>query len=170
MCLIAQKHIPIIGGAAATAIVVVLLFYQGIPVNEAQINIDEIQDAPIEPVAVKTYKINTECELIYSFAYSVYPDDQQIPPIVVADMAKKYPDFEPWKEILVNNETRKAFLSEPMSQEFSDVLVTSIMAESSINPALKDIAMHITDPQGVQKIQDDFEKYGCQAYFDSRVK
>jgi hypothetical protein len=169
MCLLTQKQIPIIAGIAAAAIIAaVLITYQGMPESKAPLKADETQVIPDEPLTAQTYKINTECELIYGFAFGVYPDNQKIPPIVLAELTKKYPDFGPWKNILDNNETRKAFLSEPLPQEFSDVLVTSIMTESSINPELKDIAMHLTDPQGVQKIQGEYEKYGCKAYFDSR--
>lgn len=169
MYLLTQKQIPIIAGITVAAIIAaVLVTYQGMPENEAPLKADDLQEIVDESLTAQTYKINTECELIYGFAFGVYPDNQKIPPIVLAELTKKYPDFGPWKNILDNNETRKAFLSEPLPQEFSDVLVTSIMTESSINPELKDIAMHITDPQGVQKLQDDYEKYGCKVYFDSR--
>ncbi|MFN3655256.1 MAG: hypothetical protein ACK4TO_08035 [Candidatus Nitrosotenuis sp.] len=167
--MLTQKRIPIIAGIAAAAIIAaVLVTYQGMPESESPVKADETQAIPEAPLTTQTYKINTECELIYGFAFGVYPDNQKIPPIVLAELTKKYPGFEPWKSILDNNETRKAFLSEPLPQEFSDILVTSIMTESSINPKLKDIAMHLTDPQGVQKLQGEYEKYGCQAYFDSR--
>ncbi|MEW6043760.1 MAG: hypothetical protein AB1608_05810 [Thermoproteota archaeon] len=167
--MLTQKQIPVIVGIAAAAIIAaVLVTYQVMPESEAPVKADEMQEISDEPLTAQTYKINTECELIYGFAFGVYPDNQKIQPIVLAELIKKYPDFEPWKNILDNNETRKAFLSEPLPREFSDVLVTSIMTESSINPVLKDIAMHITDPQGTQKLQGEYEKYGCKAYFDSR--
>lgn len=168
MYLLTQKQISIIAGIVAAAIIATVLFVYQVPESKTPVKADKTEMAG--PLTAHTYKINTACELIYGFAFGVYPDNQKIPPIVLADLTKKYPDFGPWKDILDNNETRKAFLSEPLPQEFSDVLVTSIMTESSINPDLKDIAMHLTDPQGVQKLRGDYEKYGCKSYFDSRAK
>ncbi len=145
-----------------------MIFYQGIPSVQVPINTGEKQDIPPKPEVLQTYKINTECELIYGLSYGVYPDNQKIPPIAISELVEKYPELGPWKDTLSNNETRKAFFSQPLSPEFSSVLVTSIMDDASINPDLKDVAMILTDPQGIQKLREDFEKYECKSYFDSR--
>lgn len=170
MCLVAQKQIAIIGGSiAAAAIIAVLIFYQGTSSVQVPISTGEKQDVPTESKVLQTYKINTECELIYGLSYGVYPDNQKIPPIIISELVEKYPDLGPWKDTLSNNETRKAFFSKPLPPEFSSILVTSVMDDASINPNLKDVAMILTDPQGIQKLREDFQKYECQPYFDSRA-
>lgn len=123
------------------------------------------------PSEGKTYRINTECELIYGLSYGVYPNDQKIAGVEIQTMMEKYPEeFEDWEKILEDPEQRTAFFNQPLDEEFGNVLVTAMMKEISINPDLKDIALLITDPNGREKLADDFEEFGCQRYFDSRIQ
>lgn len=121
--------------------------------------------------SLHAYKINTECELIYGFATGKYPDNENLQKISLEQLLQEYPqEFEPWQTILKNEETRIQFFNQPLPPEFSDVLVITMMEKSSIKPELKPIAELILDPQGQTKLQQDYEQFNCQSYFDERTK
>lgn len=157
----------IIGAVAAAVIAAVLVVYVLNSQNLPSVLPNLQKQKKIEPVA-SAYKINTECELIYSLAYGVYPDNQKIPPVVLEDLVKKHQEFAPWKEILENDTSRKSFFSAKLPDDFNEVFISAIMEDSSINPQLKDIAMLLTDPEGSIKLKSQYEKYNCKSYFDSR--
>jgi hypothetical protein len=177
--LLDQKLIGIIAGcAAAVAVIVFVVANQGVFNNVPVTNESEKpMNATIGPQTqeitqgpLQTYRINTECELIYGFSSGVYPDGGKMSTIKIADLVQKYPDeFLPWKNILEDNETRTTFLKHRFSEDFSNVVVSAVMKELSINPDLKSIAMLITDPEGNAKLREAFDKYDCQEYFDSRT-
>lgn len=169
----APKKLGIIigGGVAASLIIAVVLSQTGFLKN-IEAGMPEQKTLPIqEHSPYSTYKINTECELIYGFASGKYPDNQKIPPIKTSEIFTKYPDdFAPWKQILENNETRAEFFKKPLPSNFTDALVTVIMKETSISPNLKPIVSFIADPQGKQKLQGAYDQYNCKPYFDQRSK
>jgi hypothetical protein len=121
--------------------------------------------------SLHTYKINTECELIYGFVTGKYPDDENLQKISLEQLLQEYPqEFAPWQTILKNEEARIQFFNQPLPAEFSDVLVITMMEKSSIKPELKPIAELILDPQGQTKLQQDYEQFSCQSYFDEKTK
>jgi hypothetical protein len=118
---------------------------------------------------IQTYRINTECELIYGLASGSYPNGEKLPALKILDLVDKYPEFDPWETILRDNQTRTEFFKQPLSEDFSDVLVGAVMSESSINPELEEIASLVADPQGRAKLQQVFQEFNCKAYFDERA-
>jgi hypothetical protein len=124
-----------------------------------------------EQSRLETYRINTECELIYGFSTGKYPDGEKLPKIKIADLLGKYPqEFAPWQNILKSNETRTQFFEKSLPKEFSDMLVVAVMKESSIKPELKPIADLIMDPHGKEKLKQDYQQYDCKSYFDKQTK
>ena len=172
--MLAKKSLGIIIGASAAAILVIVVVLGQTELYKNEFNILPESQTPIEPadkIPLQTYRINTECELIYGFASGKYPDGEKLPQIKIADLLVNYPDeFGPWKTTLENNETRAEFFKQPLSTEFSDVLTVAIMKESSIKPELKPIAGLITDPQGKTKMQQAYQQYNCKSYFDEKAK
>lgn len=119
----------------------------------------------------KTYRINTECQLIYGISYGLYPDDKELPEITIDGLIASYPEeFKAWNEILQNLDDRAEFFKKPMPDEFRVVLTTVLMKESSINPKLEQTALIVTDVQGTAKLQQAFQEFECQKYFDERQK
>lgn len=171
--LLSKKTTWAISGAIA-AVAIALVITLG-PVNLGSIPPAET-DVPSAPVTknspseqIGAYRINTECEMIYGFVAGVYPDGGDLTTLKIDYLISKYPeDFAPWAGIFANNQTKEAFLKQPFPNEFKEVLVASVMREFSINPSLKPIVMLITDPEGDSKLQDAFDKYDCQDYFNSR--
>lgn len=118
-----------------------------------------------------TYRINTECELVYGIAYGTYPNGEKLPGVKIDDLLASYPEeFKPWKEILQNPDNRTTFFKEPLPDKFRTVLTTALMKETSINPKLEQIAMIVTDVQGKAKLQNAFQEFECKKYFDERQK
>jgi len=166
-------------GIAAAAIIVILTLSQGtaldLPATPEQSTQELIvpQESTPDiqgPIENNAYRINTECELIYSLAYGVYPDDQKIPGVEINTLIEKYPDeFAEWEQILEDPDQRTEFFNQPLGEEFGNVLVTAMMKEISINPELKDIAILIVQPNGRAQLAEDFEVYSCQQYFDTRI-
>lgn len=160
-------------------LVIFVVSSQGILAHILPTNLSEKpKEIVLAPTPKKTqeqigaYRISTECELIYGFASGNYPDGQKLPALKIADLLEKYPqEFGPWKATLENNQTRTDFFKQkPLPADFSEVLVTAVMKETSISPDLKSIASLITDPEGRTKLQDAFKKFDCQPYFDERAK
>ena len=176
--MIPKKTIGIIAGAAAAAIVIgVLMTTTGLFNPNAMPQ--EAPEAPAVPVTpndqrsepIGAYRINTECEMIYAFVAGKFPDGEKMTTLKIDNLISKYPkEFAPWAQIFANNDTKSEFLKQPFPEDFSNVLVTAVMNEFSINPSLKPIVMLITDPQGNSKLQQAFDQYGCQDYFDNKTK
>jgi hypothetical protein len=118
---------------------------------------------------LQTYRINTECELIYGLASGNYPNGEKLPALKILDLVDKYPEFDPWESVLRDNQTRAEFFKQPLSEDFSNVLVDAVMSESSINPELEEIASLVADPQGRAKLQQAFQEFNCKSYFDERA-
>lgn len=171
------------GAAAAAALVAVLVLYQGASPDseptgavgpepqDTSSNTGQMVVGPeLQEGDAERYLINTECELIYGFTYGVYPNDEAIPGIKIAELLAKYPDeFAQWKQIMDDPVQREAFFNQPIEADFGNVLVTAMMKETSVNPDLREIALLLTDPNGRAKLAEDFAKYDCQNYFDSRA-
>ena len=117
------------------------------------------------------YRINTECQLIYGISYGLYPNDEKLPEIKIDNLIASYPEeFKAWNEILQNSDDRAEFFKKPLPDEFRVVLTTALMKESSINPKLEQTALIVTDTQGTAKLQQAFQEFECQKYFDERQK
>lgn len=173
------------GVAAVIAIVFVAAYFSSNhPVNPEtaknsaldntieQKSTSEIQGpSSTSPNVAGTYKINTECELIYGIAYGVYPNGEKLPGVKINNLLATYPEeFKPWMEILQNQDNRTEFFKKPLPDEFRGVLTTALMKETSIDPKLEKIAMVVTDGQGKTQLQQYFQEFQCQKYFDERQK
>ena len=172
--MLAKKNIYMIaaGVAAAIIVAVVATHFGSSTVQQAQSpDTTKMQGPTPQGEVAGTYKVNTECELIYGIAYGVYPDGEKLPGMKIDNMLAKYPDeFKPWKEILQNPDNTTAFFKKPLSDEFRGVLTTAIMKEASINPKLEQIAIIVTGANGKAKLQEAFQEFQCQKYFDERQK
>jgi hypothetical protein len=182
--LLAKKNIGIIIAGVAAAIVIVFAAY--VISNQKDITKQDlapdnaVQDATNEILGPSltseanvdgTYKINTECELIYGIANGQYPDGEKLPGIKIDVLLANYPkEFSPWKEVLQNPANRTEFFNKPLSDEFQGVLATAIMKEAAINPKLEQIVMVIFDADGKEKLQKAYQEFECQKYFDGRQK
>lgn len=175
MCLLAKKTIGVISAGAGAAIIIVVAVYLGMGGITQSTHTDTTEKMQ-GPVFVQSgnataYKINSECELIYGLAVGTYPDGSKLPGVKVDKLLTDYPEeFKPWKEILQNPDNRTVFFNKPLPADFRGVLTMGLMKESSINPKLDHIAMIITDPDGKAKLQQAFQEYQCQKYFDERKK
>jgi hypothetical protein len=174
--LLAKKNIGIIAAGVAAAIVIVFAVYvtsnQSITKQDLAPS-DTIQDVTSEILGPSpsdvTYRINTECELIYAIAYGQYPDGEKLPDVKIDVLLANYPEeFKPWAEVLQNQDNRTAFFAKPLSDEFRNVLTPALMREASINPALEEIARIVSDGQGKEKLQQAFQEFECQKYFDEK--
>jgi hypothetical protein len=177
--LLAKKNIVISAGVAA-AIVIGFAAYviSSQDVTKQDLAPDNVQNATSEmlgpsPIPEEniagTYKINTECELIYAIAYGLYPDGEELPDVKVEVLLANYPEeFKPWKEALQTPENRTEFFAKPLSDEFRDMFTPIIMKEASISPELEQIARIVSDGQGKEKLQQAFQEFGCQKYFDDQ--
>ena len=109
--------------------------------------------------------------MIYGISYGLYPDNEKLPEIKIDDLITSYPEeFKAWNEILQNSDDRTEFFKKPLPGEFRVVLTTALMKESSINPKLEQTALIVTDAQGTTKLQQAFQEFECQKYFDERQK
>ena len=98
-----------------------------------------VSDVPVS----QTYKINTQCEMLFAIVTAKYPNGEAMPRFNTTSLLEKYPnEFKEWKEVLGDPEKRKAF-AENVPDEFNQVLIPIMMKESSINPDLKSTAMLI---------------------------
>ena len=173
--MLAKKNIIISAGVAA-AIVIGFATYaiSNQDATKQDLAPDNVQNATSEMLGpstpeVITYKINTECELIYAIAYGQYPDGEELPDVKVEVLLANYPEeFKPWKESLQDIGNRTEFFAKPLSDEFRDMFTPVIMKEASINPELEQIARIVSDGQGKEKLQQAFQEFGCQKYFDDR--
>jgi hypothetical protein len=186
--LLAKKNIGMIAAGVAAVIAVVFVaayFSSNNPINPETAAKNSALDNTIEQNSISkiqgpslpslnlagTYKINTECELIYGIAYGSYPKGEKLPGVKINSLLANYPEeFKPWKEILQNPANRTEFFKKPLPDEFRGVLTTAVMKETSINPKLEKIAMVVTDGQGKAKLQQYFQEFQCQKYFDERQK
>lgn len=172
MCLLAKKNVGIIAaGVAAAIIVAVVAIHFGS--TQSAPDITGKMQGPVfqKSDVVESYKVNTECELIYGIAYGVYPDGEKLPGVKIDSLLANYPEeFKPWKEILQNQDNRTAFFKKPLTDEFRGVLTTALMKETSINPKLEQVAMIVTEGDGKAKLQQAFQDFQCQKYFDDRQK
>ncbi len=181
--LASKENIGMIAAGVAAAIVIAVVaiqFGSSVPSQQITESTPEIANTTSKmqgPVfqqmsdAAETYKINTECELIYGIAYGAYPDGEKLPGVKIDNLLANYPEeFKPWKETLQNTDNRTEFFKKPLTDEFRGVLTTALMKETSINPKLEQIAMIVTDGQGKAKLQQAFQEFQCQKYFDERQK
>ena len=126
-------------------------------------SISEVSDS-------QTYRINTQCEMLFAIVTAKYPDGEAMPRFNTTSLLEKYPnEFKKWKEILGDPEKRKAF-AENVPDEFNQVLIPIMMKESSINPDLKSTAILITDPQANLKLKQIYDENNCQEFFSSHSK
>ena len=176
MCLLAKKTIGVISAGAGAAIIIVVAVYfgmGGVAQSTTHTNSTGMMQGPVfvQNNDAGTYKINSECELIYGLAVGAYPDGSKLPGVKIDSLLTDYPEeFKPWKELLQNPDNRTVFFNKPLPADFRGVLTVGLMKESSINPKLEQIAMIITDPDGKAKLQQAFQEYQCQKYFDERQK
>ncbi|MBI5147073.1 MAG: hypothetical protein HZA84_07645 [Thaumarchaeota archaeon] len=181
--MLAKKNIGMIAAGVAAAIAIVFAAYiipsQDITKQDLAPD-DTVQDATSEILGPSltseagvdgTYKINTECELIYAIAYGQYPDGEKLPDVKIDVLLANYPEeFKPWEEILQNQDNRIEFFKKPLSDEFRNVLTPALMKEASISPELEQIARIVSDGQGKEKLQQSFQEFECQKYFDEKQK
>lgn len=180
MCLLAKKNIGIIAAGVAAAVVMVFAAYaiSGQDAARQDLAPEDVQDITSEilgPVPAETadgtYRINTECELVYAIAYGQYPDGEKLPDVKIETLLANYPEeFEPWKEVLQNPDNRTEFFSKPLPDEFRSVLTPALMKETSISPELEQIARIVSDGQGNEKLKQAFQEFECQQYFDEKQK
>lgn len=177
--MLAKKNIGIISaGVAAAIIVAVVAIHFGTSTGQQATQssgadlTSKMQGPTFQQSAVAgTYKMNTECELIYGIAFGVYPDGEKLPGVKIDNLLANYPEeFKPWKEILQNPDNRTTFFKKPLTDEFRGVLTTALMKETSINPKLEQIAMIVTGGNGKAKLEQAFQEFQCQKYFDDRQK
>lgn len=168
--MLAKKNIIMIGVAAAIVIGFASYAIAGQDMAKQDFEQGEMQGpSPAPEENAGMYKINTECELIYAIAYGKYPDGKELPDVKVEALLANYPEeFEPWKEDLQNIENRTAFFAKPLPDEFRNVLTPALMKEASINPVLEQTARIVSDGNGQEKLQQAFQEFGCQKYFDER--
>ena len=123
-----------------------------------------------QAIPLQAYRINTQCELLYSMSYAVYPNGENLQHITLSGIVNKYPDdYEQWSEILSDDEKRMAFFENGLPQEFASVFASSVMKEYSMNPELKSTVILITDTQREAKLQQVFDDNNCQEYNDGRL-
>ncbi len=183
--MLAKKNIGIIAAGVAAAIVIGLAAYAITNQDAVKPDLTPVDTAPdntaqdvtseiLGPSLAKsdgTYRISTECELIYAIAYGQYPDGEKLPDVKIEALLANYPEeFKPWKEILQNQDNRTAFFAKPLPDEFRNVLTPALMKETSISPELEEIAKIVSDGQGNEKLQQAFQEFDCKAYFDERQK
>lgn len=173
--MLTKKSISVIVGGCAVAAILLIVVASG-QLNMPEIAPTQMTEETNIPVVekqtqeqIQTYRINTECELIYGLASGNYPNGEKLPALKILDLVDEYPEFDPWETILRDNQTREEFFKQPLSEDFSDVLVGAVMSESSINPELDEIASLVADPQGRTKLQQAFQEFDCKAYFDERA-
>lgn len=171
--MLAKKNIIMIGVAAAIAIGFASYAIAGQYMTKQdfeQSDSGEMQGpSPTPEENVGAYKINTECELVYAIAYGQYPDGEALYDVKVEVLLDKYPkEFEPWKEELQNIENRTAFFAKPLPDEFRNVLTPALMKEAVISPHLEQVARIISDEKGEEKLQQAYQEFGCQKYFEQR--
>jgi hypothetical protein len=173
--LLAKKNMIMIGVAAAIAIgfAAYAIASQDMTKQDfEQSDSGEMQGpSPTPEENAVVYKINTECELIYAIAYGQYPDGEALYDVKVEVLLANYPEeFEPWKDELQNIENRTAFFAKPLPDEFRNVLTPALMKEAGISPHLEQIARIISDEKGEEKLQQAYQGFGCQKYFEERQK
>lgn len=116
----------------------------------------------------QTYRINTQCEMLFAMVKGQYPDGEAMPKLEMSTLLEKYPDeFSEWKDILSNNETRKEFVNSGNATKFNRALIPVMMKESSINPDLMSTAMLLADPQINLKLKQVYNENNCKEFFDS---
>jgi len=117
------------------------------------------------------YRFNSDCEVYYGMTFSVYPNGEQLPKLILSHLVEKYPqDYVQWNDIFYNEERRLEYFKDGMPFEFSKVFATSIMQEYSINPELFSIVL-LTFTELDKEITDDFLKQsGCYDYFENRLQ
>lgn len=163
--MISKKFIPIIAGAIAAGIIITVLVYintnQNKTIDNENISIEPNQN--ITEIAT-TYKINTQCEIVYALARGKYPDGKNITPFDITYILNKYPDeFKEWKEILQDPEKKKIFATQGNVTKFNQLLIPILMKEYQINPNLTSTAMLMADPEpDLQKVYDENK---CKEYF-----
>lgn len=115
----------------------------------------------------QTYKINTQCEMLFGMLRATYPDGTSLPRLEMKALIEKYPEeFKEWKATLEDPEKAKVF-AKNIPEEFDQVLIPTMMKESSINPDLKSTAMLLMDPERSVKLKQIFDINNCQEFFDS---
>jgi hypothetical protein len=178
--LLAKKNTIMIAGVIAVVIVFAYVSSNNpIDLVTRQESLDNIEESKVQGPSLAsqgndisgTYRINTECQLIYGISHGLYPDGEKLPEIKIDNLIASYPEeFKAWSEILQNPDDRVEFFKKPLSDEFRVVLTTALMKESSINPKLEQTALIVTDAQGTEKLQQVFQEFECQKYFDERQK
>jgi len=171
--LLARKSLGVIIGSSVSAAIILMVVASGqIGPQTAPNQITEESNTQIveKHEQIQTYRINTECELIYGLASGNYPNGEDLPALKILALVDEYPEFGPWETILRNNQTREEFFKQPLPEDFRDVLVTAVMSESSINPDLEEIASLVADPQGRMKLQQAFQEFNCKSFFDERTE
>lgn len=173
LSIIPKKYIPIIAGVAAAIIAIGVIVPPYLVKDKSDIPVQGMGQISI-PESMKqsgdsqTYKINTQCEMLFAMIKGQYPDGETLPRLEVSALLEKYPDeFSKWKDIFANNETRKAFLNSDNVTEFNQALIPVMMKESVINPALTPTAMLLADPEINAKIKQVYNENNCQEFFDS---
>lgn len=159
-------------GVAAAIIVTMVITSLFFMKNESIVmpNQKDVENIVIESTDSQAYRINTKCELLFAVVTAQYPNGEAMPRFDTKYLLEKYPDeFKQWKNILEDPEKRKAF-AENVPDEFNQVLVPTMMRESSINPDLKSTAMLITDPQASLKLKQVYDENNCQEFFSSHSK
>ena len=98
----------------------------------------------------QTYKINTQCEILFALTQGKYSDGTSLPRGDIKTLIEKYPEeFKEWKATLEDPEKAKEF-SKNVPDKFNEVLIPILMKEASMNPDLKSTAMLLMDPKETQ--------------------
>ncbi|HSD05148.1 MAG TPA: hypothetical protein VLB45_05280 [Nitrosopumilaceae archaeon] len=167
--IISKKYMPIIIGVAAAIIATTAAYAYVITNGQGDLaNKNNDFESIILDQDAQTYRINTQCEMIFAMTEGQYPDGESMPRIEITSLLEKYPDeFKEWKAILEDPVKRQEFAQE-VPREFNEVLIPIMMKEASINPELEPTAMLLIDPQASTKIKQAFDENSCQEFFDSR--
>ena len=161
---------PIIVGVAAAIIATTVSYAYVMPIDLPSMSANQDVDSKSGIIVQdsQTYRINTQCEMLFAMVKGQYPNGDKMPTLEISYLLEKYPEeFKPWKETLEDTEKRKEFAKD-VPDEFNSVLIPIMMKESSINPYLESTVMLITDPMGQPKMKQLYDENGCQAFFDER--
>lgn len=127
-----------------------------------------IRDSMKQTSESQTYRINTQCEMLFAMVKGQYPDGEAMPKLEMSALLEKYPgEFSEWKDILSNNETRKELVNSGNATKFNQALIPVMMKESSINPDLMSTAMLLADPQINLKLKQVYGENNCKEFFDN---
>lgn len=159
---------PIIIAIVAAAVATTTAYAYVISNDHATLTDENDYSRPLSDQDSQTYRINTQCEMVFAMTEGRYPNGESMPRIEMKDLVEKYPDeFKEWKAILDDPVKRQEFVQD-IPREFNEALIPIMMKEALINPELEPTAMLLIDAQASEKIKQIFTENNCQEFFDTR--